>query len=175
MRLKTNTEHKGAYLMLGQLQRYLNKELKGLGVIILLFGIVALIYSLTKAHDIASIAGSRSGAIYLTAAMPGLAIILVGAIATVVGSTAETTERMEQKISEIEALIRGNVSNLAVASTGRDTFQGTTTKNSVAKKSSDRVKVFKGYEILKTEAGVSVAGKDFDGLLAAEKWINEQK
>jgi hypothetical protein len=64
---------------------------------------------------------------------------------------------------------------LDVASTRRDAFQGTTTQNSVAKKSSDRVKVFKGYEILKTEAGVSVAGNDFDGILAAEKWINEQK
>jgi uncharacterized membrane protein len=97
MRQKTNTEHKGAFLMHGPLQRYLNTKLKDFGMIILLLGIVVLIYSLTKANDIANITGSISGTIYLTAAMPGLAIILVGAIATVVGSTAETIERMAQK------------------------------------------------------------------------------
>jgi len=102
-------------------------------MIILFFGIGFLIYSLYKADDVVNIAG-KSGAIYLAAAMPGLTLILVGSIATVVGWTAETAERMELKISEIESLIRDSSTNLTAASTPRRPFQSPTTTSSATTK-----------------------------------------
>lgn len=37
-----------------------------------------------------------------------------------------------------------------------------------------RVKVYKGYEILKTDKGVAVGAMQFDNVLRAEVWISEQ-
>lgn len=55
------------------------------------------------------------------------------------------------------------------------TNQGKPQSSVAPKKVGDRVKVFKGYEILKAETGVSVAGKNFVNVLEAEKWVNGQE
>jgi hypothetical protein len=38
----------------------------------------------------------------------------------------------------------------------------------------DRVKTYKGFEILKTESGVSVNENNFKNVLEAENWISDQ-
>ncbi len=37
----------------------------------------------------------------------------------------------------------------------------------------ERIKVYKGYEILKAETGVTVNGQPYGGIIAAEKAITE--
>ena len=54
------------------------------------------------------------------------------------------------------------------------TRQNVTRMAAMPKKPGDRVKVFKGREILKAETGVSVNGNNFGNVLEAEKWINGQ-
>ena len=40
--------------------------------------------------------------------------------------------------------------------------------------SSNRIKVYKGYEMTRANPGVAVGGQTFENVLAAEKWVNEQ-
>ncbi|MEP3843714.1 MAG: hypothetical protein ABJM43_00005 [Paracoccaceae bacterium] len=52
--------------------------------------------------------------------------------------------------------------------------QNRTRRSVMPKKPGDRVKIFKGREIVKAETGVSVDGKNFGNVLEAEQWINGQ-
>jgi hypothetical protein len=93
----------------------------------------------------------------------GLAIALAGVLAQ--GFTMA-----------FEALrpVRGGSLNPSYTEKNRGTSHPPVTKSLLPLIAGDKIKIYKGYEVLKAENGVSVSERNFKGLLDAEKWINEQ-
>ncbi|MFK8034175.1 MAG: hypothetical protein AB8B94_08525 [Hyphomicrobiales bacterium] len=80
-------------------------------------------------------------------------------------ATAENTKALLD-------VVRSGKVDLGTKPISQNTYS--TPSTSAPKKAGDRVKVFKGREILKAETGVSVDGNNFGNVLEAEKWINGQ-
>ena len=117
------------------------------------------------------------GQVGLSQALSAVAVIAMGVFIVATSqlglaqiATAENTRAL------LDVFRNGSVDldEKPVSQNTLSTRQNVTRMAAIPKKPGDRVKVFKGREILKAETGVSVDGNNFGNVLEAEKWINGQ-
>jgi hypothetical protein len=149
-------------------------NLMPLGILVICAGIYLGSAAILQVESVASFSSSPAR-LYITAAIPGVAVIFAGLIGAAVGLTAKTTDRIEQKLEQLETLLRRQNSSTSAAPTNHTTNRTSVAQTSTVRKPNDVIKVFKGYNIVKADKGVTVDGQEFAGLLAAEQWINKQQ
>jgi len=108
-------------------------------------------------------------------AVPGLILAWAGMVMIMLAQHAQATMDTAEMTKEMLALARSNQS--APQSGGRPSRQTQNYQPSPRREGplspGDRVKVYKGREILKHESGVVVDGKVFANVLEAEKFVND--
>ena len=82
-------------------------------------------------------------------------------------ATAENTAELLKVVSGSNGISKQPMANQSGG-------YATTQRSTAPKVAGDRVKTYKGFEILKAESGVSVNGNHFKNVLEAEKWISSQ-
>lgn len=134
--------------------------------IVAIGGLVALINYETMQILGFAFSGAIVGVVVVAAAQMGLAQIAVAE------NTAEIRDILKSRqlvgfadaAAKVEPTLRSQNGHSQVRSKGTP----------VVGKVGARVKVYKGYEILKSYDGVTVEGRSFVNVIKAEQWINGQ-
>lgn len=129
-----------------------------LGWIIVGLGVLAFFYLFSNVGLIGALSAIgvvAVGLINVAVAQMGLAQI----------ATAENTSAIYALLQQESGVKRGK---------GVSSAYGGQQQGGLAKNAGDRVKSFKGYEILKEQSGVSVGGEKYSNVLEAEKAINNK-
>ena len=113
---------------------------------------IGIILSVKGYYDVGFL-GLYSGVVF---AIYGIIMFVSSQIALAQIEVASNTYNILMKIS-----------NGSVSKNSNYTFPKTVGKLKVG----DRVKVFKGYEILKAENGCTIGENTFDNILDAERWV----
>ncbi len=100
-------------------------------------------------------------------------IILLGYAIALWGVIEESSQKTISCILKMP-----NTNNSTITATSKSQYYtptlNTPTRSSGPLKVGDRIKVFKDYEIIKSENGCSIDSNHFSNLLEAEKWVNSQ-
>jgi hypothetical protein len=149
-------------------------NLMPLSILVIVAGVYLGGTAIMEVESAASMSSSPER-LYIVAAIPGVAVIFAGLTGAAVGLTAKTTDRIEQKLEQFETLMRHQDSLTSATPTDHTKIKTNMAETSTVKKSGEGIKVFKGYNIVKADKGVAVAGQGFSDVLAAEQWINERE
>ena len=117
------------------------------------------------------------GQVGLSQALSAVAVVAMGVFIVATSQLGLAQIATAENTGALLELFRNGSVDLgekSVSQNALSTRQNVTRMAAMPKKPGDRVKVFKGREILKAETGVSVNGNNFGNVLEAEKWINGQ-
>ncbi|MCA2012420.1 hypothetical protein LCM17_13055 [Cereibacter sphaeroides] len=137
--------------------RSLNQVMIALGWLTIAFSAIVLIVAFQRAGALGAL---------VTAVPTAIGGLVLVALAQMSLAQLDTAENTAETVTLLQQLVKaGKASSPAPVNTPH---------NPSAPRVGDAVKTYKGRRIIRENAGVSVDGREFGNVIAAEKWIDEQ-
>ena len=108
-------------------------------------------------------------------ALSALSIIVLGVFTVATSQMGLAQIATAENTASLLNEFRANNAMQSSSQVSNNSSQSSSSQGFSPKRVGDRVKAYKGREILKEETGVSVDGRAFSTVMAAERWISEQK